>query len=81
MVTEITAVRPERHEALPEPGTAYTVAGRRTGLPADIRNTLHYPVEATCSGCGQVIRCERMLSIGPGAEWAHTGRMPGEGPA
>lgn len=80
MATEIAARPATRHEALPRPGTAYTMRGPNTGLPADLRNLYHYPVEAVCS-CGEMIRCEYMLPLGPGADWKHLGRRPGEDPS
>jgi len=66
------------HEIVPQPGTIYSAEGRNTGLPADLRRLHHYPVEALCAGCGEVIRLERYVRIGPEGEWQHTGRKPGE---
>lgn len=66
------------HKAEPRPGTVYSVAGRNTGLEADLSYQTHYPVEAFCAGCELVIRLEHMIAIGPGGEWQHTGRKPGE---
>ena len=66
-------------EIVPRKDTAYTVAGPNTGLPANLMNFAHYPVEAICTdgqgacGCGQVIRSESFY-----AGWYHTGRKPGE---
>ena len=68
----------DRHEVLIVAGSAYSVAGPNTGLPANLRRPGDYPVEALCavSGCGQVVRREKPE---PGhLDWAHTGRMAGE---
>jgi len=68
----------ELHEALIVKDSAYTASGARqnTGLPANLANRLHYPVEAICSVCGEVVRREKPA---PGRlDWAHTGRKPGE---
>lgn len=80
MATEIAAGPATRHEALPRPGTAYTMEGFNAARPANLRNPLHYPVEGICS-CGEMIRCEYMLPLGPGANWEHLGRKPGEDPS
>lgn len=61
------------HDAAPVKGSAYSAAKRFAGLPANVLNPWHYPVEALCSGCGNVIREES-----PYAGWAHTGRKPGD---
>jgi hypothetical protein len=52
------------HDITPEPGTVRSV---RSGEPADLKNPLDYPVEATCIVCGQPIRTERWLL----SEWRH----------
>lgn len=65
------------HEAVPQRGTAYSVEGSNTGLPADLLSPFDYPVEALCR-CGEMIRCEQWLSIGGRGEWVHTGRKPGD---
>ena len=64
------------HELLIKPGSAYSAAGRNTGLQANLRNPAHYPVEAQCRICGMVVRREEPA---PGRlDWPHTGRMPGD---
>ena len=57
------------HEIIPEPGTARRV---RDGQPADLKNPLHYPIEAICMACGQPIRIERFYL----AEWRHVTPEP-----
>jgi hypothetical protein len=68
------------HEAVPEPGTAYTVSGPNTGRPADLGYFGDFPAEAHCVTCGMMIRRERymMLSRGDEGDWKHTGRKPGD---
>jgi hypothetical protein len=61
----------QRHEVIPVKGTV--VQARPGNLPADLMSPGHYPVEATCEGCGQVVRSEHVH-----AGWTHTGRKPGE---
>ncbi len=67
------ATEADAHEILPQPGTAYSTSGVNTGLPAELTNPVHYPIEALCQ-CNQVIRCERWFQ----APWTHTGRRPGD---
>lgn len=74
----VTMTTETAHEVLPRRGTAYSMAGKNTGLPANLLDPLHYPAEAICAGCGQMIRCEHSLSP---ARWVHQNRMPGEPPA
>jgi hypothetical protein len=69
-----TAASVSDHEILPMRGTAYSMAGVNTGLPATLTRSWDYPVEAICAGCGQMIRCERLVRC----DWEHQGRMPGE---
>lgn len=64
------------HEAVPKPGTVYSVQGSNTGLPANPQTPWHYPVTAHCAGCGEIIR--RQAILGAASEWIHTGRRPGE---
>lgn len=64
------------HEAVPKPGTVYSVRGSNAGLRADTQKPWHYPVTAHCTGCEQIIL--RQAILGAGAEWIHTGRRPGE---
>jgi hypothetical protein len=75
-VADLAAV--PAHAAEPKPGTIYSAEGCNTGLEADPRYISHYPMEAFCLGCGEIIRLERFLPIGPAGEWQHTGRRPGE---
>lgn len=68
---------PDVQEVLIRPDSAYTVGPRpNTGLRANLRNPEHYPVEAVCAGCGQVVRREKPEPLNP--DWHHTGRKPGE---
>jgi hypothetical protein len=80
MGPHLTAVPGTGHEAVPEPGTAYTVSGPNTGRPADLGYFGHFPAEAHCVTCGMMIRRERYQRMSPGddGEWKHTGRKPGE---
>jgi hypothetical protein len=57
------------HEIVPEPGTVRSV---RSGEPADLKNPLHYPIEAICIACGQPVRTERWLLAG----WRHIAPEP-----
>jgi hypothetical protein len=79
LAAELSAVPGEDHETVPQPGSAYSMGGANTGLPADLRWSAHYPVEAICL-CGEMIRCERDLRLSPGdpGDWVHLGRKPGE---
>jgi hypothetical protein len=64
------------HEMLIVPGSAYSMEGHNTNLPANLRLPWHYPVEALCSVCGEVVRREEPQ---PGRlDWPHTGRKAGE---
>lgn len=67
---------PDPHELLIEPGTAYSVTGRNTGLPANLRFPWHYPVEAVCVMCGYVVRREKLDPACP--DWLHLDRRPGD---
>lgn len=68
------------HEAVPQPGTAYTVEGPNAGQLANLGYFGHFPAEAHCVTCGMMIRRERYmrLSIGDDGDWKHAGRKPGE---
>lgn len=67
---------PDVAEVAIVPGSAYSVKGRNANLPANLRLPWHYPVEAICATCKQVVRREKPA---PGVtDWPHTGRMPGE---
>lgn len=55
------------HEVIPRRGTARSTAGPNAGQRADLRNALHFPVEAVCAGCGKRIGCDRWLH----GKWAH----------
>jgi hypothetical protein len=57
------------HGITPKPGTVRSV---RSGEPADLKDPLHYPIEAICIACGQPIRTERWLL----AEWRHIAPEP-----
>ena len=70
------AVTETEHAITPRLDTAYSMKGANTGLPANLLNPFHYPVEAVCEECGQMIRCEHFYSSDGG--WEHLGRMPGE---
>lgn len=61
------------HEIMPVADSAYVIGPEFAGRPADLRNALHYPVEAVCR-CGRRIVCGRMLLIGPEGEWRHEDR-------
>jgi hypothetical protein len=64
------------HETLIVPGSAYTVKGPNTGRPANLRNPAHYPAEAICQVCFEVVERAEME---PGKlDWEHTGRKAGE---
>jgi hypothetical protein len=58
------------HRMEPVQGTVRSV---RDGQAANLLNPLDYPVTATCRGCGQLIRCDRMMF----ADWYHD-QAPGE---
>jgi len=64
------------HETLIVPGSAYTVKGPNTGRPANLRNPAHYPAEAICQVCSQVV--ERAEMDAGKLDWKHTGRKAGE---
>jgi hypothetical protein len=64
------------HEALVADGSAYSMAGPNTGLPADLRKPRHYPVEGLCAICHEVVRREKMAP--EQLDWLHTGRKPGD---
>jgi hypothetical protein len=66
-------------KATPKPGTIYSAGPRRAGLPADAGEERHYPLEAMCAGCGEVIVLRQFLAIGADGEWQHAGRKTGEG--
>ena len=57
-------------EGVPMPGTVRVAEGPDAGQPAALDS--RHPVAATCR-CGEVIRRENWLPIGPGGEWRHTG--------
>lgn len=64
------------HAVLVVKDSAYSVKGPNDGRPAILGWPSHYPMEAICSVCGQVVRREKM---DPGnLDWVHTGRMPGD---
>jgi hypothetical protein len=67
-VPDLKAV-PGGHEIVPQPGTSYSIGPSRAGNPADLRNALHYPVEAVCL-CGTRITCARLVR----GEWRHDPR-------
>jgi hypothetical protein len=70
------AGRDEPHEALIVKGSAYSMEGPNTNLPANPRWPAHYPMEAICAICHGVVRREEMT---PGKlDWEHTGRKAGE---
>jgi hypothetical protein len=57
-------------------GSAYRAGpGNCTGSPADLRNPWHYPVDAVCGACSQVLH---RASVDDG--WEHTGRIAGHDP-
>jgi hypothetical protein len=64
--TMLVAVRvvTNGHDITPKPGS---VRSARSGEPADLKNPLHYPIEAVCIVCGQPVRNERYYL----AEWRH----------
>ena len=65
-----------RHATRVIEGSAYRAGpGNCTGSPADLRNAWHYPVEAVCGACSQVLH---RASV-DGA-WEHTGRIAGHDP-
>jgi hypothetical protein len=49
--------------------------GNCTGSPADLRNPWHYPVEAVCGACSQVL-----YRVSLDDDWEHTGRLAGHDP-
>ena len=61
---------PRGHEIVPAPGSAYSVGPSRAGNPADLRNALHYPVEAVCGACGRRVVCDDWLL----GKWRHEDR-------
>lgn len=65
------------HKAEPLAGTLYSAEGVNTGLPADVRYPVHYPMTAHCP-CGEMIRAEWYPELGVAGWWQHTGRRPGE---
>lgn len=57
-------------------GSAYRAGpGNCTGSPADLRNAWHYPVEAVCGACSQVLYRASVED-----DWEHTGRIAGHDP-
>lgn len=64
------------HEILIVRGSAYSVSGRNTGLPADLAKPWHYPVRAVCGICGLVVSREEMAV--ERQDWVHADRKPGE---
>ena len=64
--------RPD-HEIVPQPGSVFSLAGHNTGRAARLTNASHYPVEALCMGCDEVIQSPHFY-----AGWYHTGRKPGD---
>jgi len=65
------------HKAVPQPGTLHSAgAGPNTGREADARREGHYPIEAHCVTCGEIIWLECLIDHG--GEWQHTGRKPGD---
>ena len=79
MTRGLTEVSASDHEILPLRDSWYrTGAGNAPGTPADMLNPYHYPIEAICSSCHQVIRCEKFLAGADGGDWRHTGRMAGQ---
>jgi hypothetical protein len=61
----VTRPAPNECEHEPDAGTAYT----STGLKADLRRTLDYPVEAQCRTGRRWIRKEQFAVTGPDAKW------------
>lgn len=61
------------HEIVPQPHSTFSVRGHNTGLVANLNNSEHYPVEALCQGCDQVIESPHFY-----ADWYHTGRKAGD---
>jgi hypothetical protein len=57
------------HDITPRPGTVRRVC---SGEPADLKNPLHYPIEAICMVCDQPVRNERWLL----SEWYHLSEEP-----
>jgi hypothetical protein len=57
------------HDITPKPGSVRSV---RTGEPADLKNPLHYPVEALCLVCDKKVRNERFYL----SEWRHIAPEP-----
>lgn len=66
------------HKPEPKPGTLYSAEGINTGLPADVRYPVHFPMTAHCAGCEQIIRAEWYPELGVAGWWQHTGRQAGE---
>lgn len=62
---------PDEHEAAPEPDTIYSVGPYNGTNRANLRNALHYPVEAMCLTCHKRIVCDRMVAC----DWKHEARM------
>lgn len=58
-------------EAAPVPGTVRIAEGPDAGQEAGLDS--HRPVAATCR-CGEIIRRENWIPIGPGGEWRHVPR-------
>jgi hypothetical protein len=68
---------PDPQEILIVPRSAYTVGTKpHTGQLANLRNPDHYPVEAICRRCNQVVRRDEPEPGNP--DWMHTGRQAGE---
>lgn len=61
---------PRGHEIVPKPGTVYSIGPSRAGREADLRNSLHYPVEALCAECGERVTCDGYLL----GRWRHEPR-------
>jgi hypothetical protein len=80
LTADLTVVPGYDHEAVPKPGTVYSVKGPNAGRPANLGMTGHFPVTAHCTTCEEIILRERYLRLSPGdpGDWLHTGRKPGE---
>lgn len=63
------------HMVTPVPGSVVKTKPGFRGAPADLDDLGHYPVEAQCAECRQIVRSEHIR-----AGWTHTGRMPGDPP-
>lgn len=61
------------HEIVPQVASAFSMYGMNAGRLANLNNSTHYPVEALCADCGEVIETDHFY-----AEWRHTGRKPGD---